>query len=94
VTSHNYNTICTGTFTNVTTSGTTTAFLADDEGGDPDPTVDAPPDLDTTTNEVDDGTVKQGCGGATVSRGRSSALQAAIALALGGLAMVRRRRRR
>jgi len=94
VTSHNDGTLCTGTFTNVTTSGTTTAFLADDEGGDPDPTVDAPPDLDTTTNEVDDGTVKQGCGGATVSRGRSSALQAAIALALGGLAMVRRRRRR
>jgi regulation of enolase protein 1 (concanavalin A-like superfamily) len=86
VTSHKDGTLCTAAFDHVSTVGTTAFIDPGDDVGDPDPTV---------TPSSDPDTLRGGCGGATVSRGTSSALHGAIgALLVGLLAFARRARRR
>jgi hypothetical protein len=87
VTSHNDGTLCTSTFDNVGTVGTT-AFIDEGDGvGDPDPTV-AP------AAEGADHSMQGGCGHAAIARGRVSGWPPSLAAWLVAVVMIARRRPR
>jgi glucose/arabinose dehydrogenase len=93
VSSHADGTVCTGKFDNVSTSGTTSAYILNGEG---DPDEGADPNADVTLEEASegDGDTGGGCGGTmsgVAARGTAKGIVSALLL---GLALTVRRRRK